>query len=69
MASNKFKIGETVLYRPVNHRKGGPPGAYEITRFLKHPENSEPEYRTRNLNEGHERDAKESELKAFRNKP
>jgi hypothetical protein len=66
MASNKFKIGETVLYRPVNHQKGGPRGAYEVTRLLPHPENSEPEYRIRSLNEGHERDVKESELRKKR---
>jgi hypothetical protein len=60
----KFKIGETVHYRPVNHRMGGPRGPYEVTRLLPHPENSEPEYRIKNLNEGHERDVKESELKA-----
>jgi hypothetical protein len=65
MASNKFKIGETVLYRPVDHRKGGQRGAYEVTRLLPHPENSEPQYRIRNLNEGRERDVKESELKAL----
>jgi hypothetical protein len=66
-SSNKFKIGEAVLYRPLNHRKAGPRGAYEVTRSLLHPENSEPEYRIRNLNDGHERDVKESELK-FRGK-
>ena len=63
MASNKFKIGETVLYRPISRRKEGPHGAYQVTRF---PENGEPEYRIKNLNEGHERDVKESELRAVR---
>jgi hypothetical protein len=67
MASNKFKIGETVFYRPINRRKEGPRGAYEVTRLLPHRENGEPEYRIRNLNEGHERDVKESELKPRRN--
>jgi hypothetical protein len=65
MASNKFKIGETVLYRPVNHQKRGPRGAYAIIRMLPHREDSEPEYRIRNLNEGQERDVKESDLKAL----
>jgi hypothetical protein len=63
MASNRFKIGETVLYRPIDRRKKGPRGAYEVIRLLPHPENGEPEYRIRNLNEGHELDVKESELK------
>ena len=66
MASNKFKIGETVLYRPSSRRKEGPHGAYEVTRLLPRPENGEPEYRIRNQNEGHERDVKESELQAVR---
>ena len=65
MASNKFKIGETVLYRPVDHRKGGQRGAYEVTRLLPRPEGGEPVYRIRKRNEGHERDVKESELKAM----
>ena len=58
----KFKIGEAVHYRPLNRRKEGPRGPYEVTRLLPHPENSEPEYRIRN--QGQERDVKESELKA-----
>jgi hypothetical protein len=66
MASNRFKIGETVLYRPVNRRKKGSRGAYKVTRLLPHPENGEPEYRIRNLNEDQERDVKESELKSPR---
>jgi hypothetical protein len=66
MASNRFKIGETVLYRPINRRKKGPLGAYKVTRLLPHPENGEPEYRIRNLNEGQEWDVKESELKSPR---
>jgi hypothetical protein len=66
MASNRFKIGETVLYRPINRRKKGPRGAYKVTRLLPHPKNGETEYRIRNLNEGQERDVKESELKSPR---
>jgi hypothetical protein len=64
MAPNKFKIGEPVVFRP-RYRKGGPHGAYEVTRVLPRPENSEPKYRIRNLNAGEERDATESELKAL----
>jgi hypothetical protein len=66
MASNKFKIGETVLYRPRHRRKEGPHGAYEVTRLLPRPEDGEPVYRIRNRNEDHERDVKESELQAVR---
>jgi hypothetical protein len=60
----KFKIGEKVYYRPSNHGTGGPRGPYEVIRLLPHPENSEAEYRIRNLNAGGERDVMESELKA-----
>jgi hypothetical protein len=66
MASNKFKIGETVLYRPIHRGKKGPHGAYEVIRLLPRAEKGEPKYRIRNLNEGHERDVHESELKALR---
>jgi hypothetical protein len=66
MSSNKFKIGETVLYRPSNRRKEGPHGAYEVTRLLSRRDDGEPEYRIRNRNEGQERDVKESELRAVR---
>jgi hypothetical protein len=60
----KFKIGQAVLYRPLNHRTGGPHGAYEVIRVLPRPENTEPGDRIRNLNAGEERDVKESQLKA-----
>jgi hypothetical protein len=65
MASNKFKIGEIVLYRPTSRRKQGPHGAYQVIRLLARPANSEPKYRIKNLNAGQERDARESELKAM----
>jgi hypothetical protein len=60
MTSNKFKIGETALYRPNNHRREGPRGAYVVTRLLSRRDDGEPEYRMRNRNEGYERDVKES---------
>jgi hypothetical protein len=63
MAFHKFKIGQIVHYKPSNHRPGGPRGDYQVIRLLPKPGNSEPEYRIRNLNEDHERDVKESELK------
>jgi hypothetical protein len=63
MAFRKFKIGQIVQYKPSNHRPGGPRGAYQVIRLLPQSENGEPEYRIRNLNEDHERDVKEGELK------
>jgi hypothetical protein len=63
MASHKFKIGQIVRYKPNNHRKGGPRGAYHVVRLHPKREKGEPEYRIRNLNEDHEQDVKESELK------
>ena len=63
MAFHKFKIGQIVHYRPSNHRQEGPRGAYQVSRLLPQRENGEPEYRIRNLNEDHELDVKESELK------
>jgi hypothetical protein len=63
MASHKFKIGQIVRYKPNNHRKGGPRGAYQVVRLHPKREKGEPEYRIRNLNEDHEQDVKESELK------
>ena len=53
-------IGPSIVERRVRA------GAYKVTRLLPHPENGEPEYRIRNLNEGQERDVKESELKSPR---
>jgi hypothetical protein len=66
MASNKFKIGEIVLYRPTSRRKQGPHGAYQEIRLLARTANSEPKYRIKTLNAGQERDAKESELRTVR---
>jgi hypothetical protein len=63
MAFHNFKIGQIVHYRPSNHRQEGPRGAYQVSRLLPQRENGEAEYRIRNLNENHELDVKESELK------
>jgi hypothetical protein len=63
MVSHKFKIGQTVLYRPLNHRQDGPRGAYQVVSCFRNREDGGIEYWIRNLNEHHERAAKESELK------
>jgi hypothetical protein len=62
-AAHKFKIGQIVHHRRINHRQEGPRGAYQIISLLPHRANGELEYRIRNLNDGYERDARESELK------
>jgi hypothetical protein len=63
MVFRKFKIGQIVHYKPSNHRHAGPRGDYQVIKPLPHCQNGEPKYRIRNVNESHERDVKESELK------
>ena len=60
---HKFYLGQTVEYRPPRGLYA-PRGAYVVTAKL--PErNGEFEYRVRNMHEGHERMARESELRAL----
>jgi hypothetical protein len=64
MPARKFRIGQIVTYRPAERGLDAPPGAYMIIAHL--PESDDDgqfEYRIRNLNEEHERVAKESELR------
>jgi hypothetical protein len=64
MPPHKFRIGQMVTYRPAERGLGVPPGAYMIiARLPQSEETGEFEYRIRNLNEEHERLAKESELR------
>jgi hypothetical protein len=63
MSGYKFKIGQTVHYRPTNHRQDVPRGAYQVISCFRNREDGGVEYWIRNLNEHHERAAKESELK------
>jgi hypothetical protein len=60
MPSHKFRVGDVVLPMPaVSQNIAG--GTYQVTRLL--PENrGEFEYRIKNLEEPHERVARESEL-------
>ena len=58
MSGHKFKIGQLVTY----HGRERAPGVYQITQLLP-PEGDEFQYRIKNVNEPHERVAKESELR------
>ena len=58
MSGHKFKIGQLVTY----HGRERAPGVYQITQLLP-PEGDEFQYRIKNINEPHERVAKESELR------
>jgi hypothetical protein len=64
MPAHKFRIGQMVTYRPAERGQNAPPGAYMvIARLPQGEETGELEYRIRNLSEGQERVAKESELR------
>jgi hypothetical protein len=64
MPTYKFRIGQIVTYRPAVRGQDAPPGAYMIiARLPPSEETGEFEYGIRNLNEEHERVAKESELR------
>jgi hypothetical protein len=69
----KFQIGQTVTYQPPHSRRDAPPtgrypmssrGHYQITGFLPAREGQVPEYRIRNLDEGQELVARESQLRS-----
>jgi hypothetical protein len=64
MPARKFRIGQRVNYRPPAHRRNAPVGIYQIIRFLPQRKDGELEYQIKNLNVGHERVARESELRA-----
>ena len=60
MSAHKFRIGQMVTYRPGQRSQDVPPGgAYMITARLPESADGQFEYRIRNLNEQHERVAKE----------
>jgi hypothetical protein len=64
MPTHKFRIGQMVTYRSAERGQDAPPGAYMvIARLPQGEETGELEYRIRNLNEEHDRVAKESELR------
>jgi hypothetical protein len=64
MPIHKFRIGQIVTWRPPERGQDAAPGAYMIVaRLPPSEETGEFEYQIRNLNEEHERVAKESELR------
>ena len=59
----KFRLGQTVNYRPASRAQGAARGTYAVTGLL--PENDgQFEYRIKNSSEAYERVALESELSA-----
>ena len=58
MSGHKFNIGQLVNY--LGHDRA--PGVYQVTQLLP-PEGEVFQYRIRNVNEPHERVAKENELR------
>ena len=63
MSSHRFRIGQMVTYRPDQRGQDAPPDVYMITARLPESANGQFEYRIKNLNEQHERIAKERELR------
>jgi hypothetical protein len=64
MSVHKFRIGQIVTYRPDQRGQDvSPGGVYMITARLPESADGRFEYRIKNLNEQHERVAKESELR------
>jgi hypothetical protein len=58
MSGHKYKIGQLVNYLGRDRA----PGLYQVTQLLP-PEGEEFQYRIKNINEPHERVAKERELR------
>ena len=64
MSARKFRIGQIVTYRPDQRVQDvSPGGVYIITARLPEDAGGELEYRIKNVNEQHERVAKERELR------
>ena len=62
MPNHRFRIGQSVNYRPASRGQDAPRGAYEITGRLPQGDDGQFEYRIKHSSESHERLAKESEL-------
>jgi hypothetical protein len=60
MSAHKFRIGQMVTYRPDQLGPDVLRGVYMITARLPESADGQFEYRIRNLNEQHERVAKEA---------
>jgi hypothetical protein len=61
---HKFKIGQTVNYRPKNRMLSTARGTYKVTGFMPALNRQQPEYRIRHSSEEFERVAFENELSA-----
>jgi hypothetical protein len=61
---HKFKIGETVFYRPKQRMLNASRGTYTVIRRISVPDGRQPEYRIRHFTEDFERVAFEDELSA-----
>jgi hypothetical protein len=61
---HKFKIGETVFYRPKQRTLNASRGTYTVTRLMSVADGQQPEYRIRRFSEEFERVAFENELSA-----
>jgi hypothetical protein len=62
MPTHKFRIGQVVTYRPAARGLDAPLGVYMIIERLPQGDDGQFQYRIRNLNEEHQRVAKENEL-------
>jgi hypothetical protein len=61
---HKFKIGQTVNYRPKSRMLSTARGTYKVTRLMPALDGQQPEYRIRHSSEEFERVAFENELSA-----
>jgi hypothetical protein len=61
--SQKFKIGDTVIYYPLDRMRNTARGTYTVTGLLP-GEHDRPEYRIKHFSEDFERVADEGELTA-----
>jgi hypothetical protein len=59
---HKFKIGQTVNYRPKNRMLNAARGTYTVTGMMPASDGQQPEYRIRHSSEEFERVAFENEL-------
>jgi hypothetical protein len=61
---HKFKIGQTVNYRPNNRMLNAARGTYKVTGLMPALDGQQPEYRIRHSSEEFERVAFENQLSA-----
>ena len=61
MTHHKYTIGQTVTLNPGRGEFNVPPGEYKVERLLP-SENRDFQYRVKNMQDGHERIVRESQL-------